>query len=150
MNSVDTRAPRVRRNRLPELRSTWPALAFIWGCAVLLGVLAPDLVSGSEQEHLPLAMFTVWLWATAATAFAAMVPRHGNLFSWTAGVAVVWVVAALAAVLAPDMVTGSDPTSIPIAALVAPPVAAVVTGLLSLQEADRQLDDVLTSERDRR
>ena len=38
--------------------------------------------------------------------------------------------AAAAAVLAPVMVTGSGPTRIPVAALVAPPVAAVVTGFL--------------------
>jgi hypothetical protein len=35
------------------------------------------------------------------------------------------------------METGTDPTRIPIAALVAPPVAAVVTGFLALSQATR-------------
>ncbi len=43
-----------------------------------------------------------------------------------------------AAVLAPVMETGSDPTQIPIAALVAPPVAAAVTGFLALGQATRR------------
>jgi hypothetical protein len=41
--------------------------------------------------------------------------------AWLLGVGLVWAAAAAAAVLAPVMVTGSDPTRIPIAALVAPP-----------------------------
>jgi hypothetical protein len=42
-------------------------LAGIWTAVVLISVLAPDLVSGSEQEHLPIAAFTTWLWGLVAT-----------------------------------------------------------------------------------
>ena len=64
-----------------------------------------------------------------------MTPRRGSRSSWTIGVSVVWLLAAVTAVWAPVMVTGSDPTRIPLAAVIAPPVAAVVTGLLSLHHA---------------
>jgi hypothetical protein len=43
---------------------------------------------------------------------------------------------ALVAIFAPVMVTGTDPTTIPLATLVAPPVAAVATGMLSLRQAN--------------
>ena len=35
--------------------------AGIWTAVVLISVLAPDLVSGSEHEHLPIAAFATWL-----------------------------------------------------------------------------------------
>jgi hypothetical protein len=42
-------------------------LAGIWTAVVLISVLAPDMVSGSEQEHLPVAAFTAPLWGLVAT-----------------------------------------------------------------------------------
>jgi len=101
------------------------------------------MVSGSEQEHLPLGMMTVWLWSAAATAFALLTPHGSDVSRWTASVLTVWTATLVAGVFAPVMVTGSDPTRIPLAVLVVPPVAAVVTGLLSLHEASRQLDAAL-------
>ena len=112
------------------------ALASIWLSAALTVLGAPDMVSGSQHEHLPLALITVWLWAAAATAYASMTPSRGSLARWTLGVVGLWVAAALIAVAAPVMVTGSDPTRIPLAVIIAPPVAAVLTGMLSLRQAN--------------
>lgn len=112
------------------------AVTTIWASAALISVAAPDMVSGSEQEHLPLALMTVWLWAVVATAYALMTPRRASRTGWTLAVSALWAIAALVAVLAPELVTGTDPTRIPLAALIAPPVAAVVTGLLSLRQAN--------------
>lgn len=112
------------------------ALAAIWGAAALMAIGAPDLVSGSQHEHLPLALITVWLWAGAASAYALMTPARGSLAGWSLGVASLWVATALVAIAAPVMVTGSDPTRIPLAVIIAPPVAAVLTGLLSLRQAN--------------
>ena len=42
-------------------------------------------------------------------------------------VAAVWIVAALVAIFGPEMVTGSDPTRLPIAALLSPVAATVLT-----------------------
>lgn len=115
---------------------TWTAVAAIWASSIGLAVLAPDMVSGSEHEHLPLAMMTVWPWSAAATAFALMTPQGRSLRGWAGGVVVLWVGTLLAGVLAPAMVTGSDPTEIPLAVVVVPPIAAILTGLMSLHQAN--------------
>jgi hypothetical protein len=79
---------------------------------------------------------TVWLWACVGSIYALMTPQRASRAGWTFSVAVVWGLMALVAILAPVMVTGTDPTSIPLAAIIAPPVAAVVTGMLSLRQAN--------------
>jgi hypothetical protein len=99
------------------------------------------MVSGSQHEHLPLGLITVWLWAAVATAYALMTPRRASLAGWSLSVAGLWLGTLLVGLFAPLLVTGSDPTRIPLAVLLAPPMAAVLTGMLSLREAGRQLDD---------
>ena len=112
------------------------ALVGIWGAVVAISVLAPDMVSGSEQQHLPLAAFGTWIWGAVASRGvmsavlrldgegAALDQLRGQLVGF---VAAVWTVAALVAILGPELVTGSDPTRLPIAALLAPVAAAVLT-----------------------
>jgi hypothetical protein len=112
------------------------AVGMIWVASALTAIAAPDMVSGSEHEHLPLAAITIWLWAAVASGYAAMAPVE-SARDWLLGVGLVWLTMAAAAVLAPVMETGTDPTRIPIAALVAPPVAAVVTGFLALSQVTR-------------
>ena len=118
------------------LESPLTALAAIWAASGLMAIGAPDLVTGSQHEHLPLALITVWLWAGAASAYAVMTPTRGSLARWTLAVAGLWIATALVAIAAPVMVTGSDPTHIPLAVIIAPPVAAVLTGMLSLRQAN--------------
>lgn len=115
--------------------SSLPAVVGIWVSATFISVAAPDMVTGSEHEHLPLALMTVWLWAVVATAYTLMTPRRPPRTGWPLAVAALWALTALVAVLAPELVTGTDPTRIPLAAIIAPPVAAVITGLLSLRQA---------------
>ena len=107
------------------------ALGFVWAAVVGISVLAPDLVSGSEQEHLPVAAFGTWIWGVVASrsvlrAFLGL-DSETLRSQLTAVVGVVWTAAALVAVFGPRMVTGSDPTSLPIAAMVAPTAAAMLT-----------------------
>ena len=113
------------------------AVCAIWLSAAVTSVLAPDLVTGSSQEHLPLGLMTVWLWACVGSGYALMTPQRGSRAGWTLGVTLVWVSTAVVTVTAPLMVTGTDPTQIPLAVVVAPPVATVVTGFLSLRQASR-------------
>jgi hypothetical protein len=111
------------------------ALAGIWASVAAISVFAPDLVSGSEQQHLPVAAFTTWFWGVVASGsvLAAMlrVNRvHGPCplsTQLTGAVCAIWVVAALVSIFSPEMVTGSDPTRLPLAALIAPVAAAVLT-----------------------
>lgn len=46
---------------------TASALVAIWLSVLVISIFAPDLVSGSQQQHLSLAAFTTWLWGAAAT-----------------------------------------------------------------------------------
>jgi hypothetical protein len=97
-----------------------------------ISLFAPDLVSGSEQQHLPVAAFGTWMWGAVATfsalAALARLRDDGPTGLQLAGaVCAIWAVAAVVSIAAPSMVTGSDPTRLPIAALLAPVAAAVLT-----------------------
>ena len=115
-------------------------LAGIWTAVVLISILAPDMVSGSEQEHLPVAAFGTWLWGLVATGgfLWAMGKLRGNGSRrpiWI-GLAVatltVWLVATILSITLPVVETGSDPTRLPIAAMVTPIAAAVLTVLAGI------------------
>ena len=47
----------------------WTALGIggIWVAVLLVSFSAPDLVSGSQHEHLPVAAFTTWFWGGIGT-----------------------------------------------------------------------------------
>jgi hypothetical protein len=111
----------------------------IWVSTLLFSLFAPDLVSGAQQEHLPLAGLVGWPWAAAATGYVLMAARSRSRLDdptrWLGfelSVAVIWAVVALAGIFAPVFVTGSDPTRIPLAALVAPVAGMVATGFAAL------------------
>jgi hypothetical protein len=117
----------------------WTAIGIggIWVAVLLLSLLAPDLVSGSQQEHLPVAAFTTWFWGGVGTLVLlwAMGRLRGNA-RWQPiwiGLSVatlgIWALATILAITLPEMVTGTDPTRIPFAALFAPPAAAMLTAL---------------------
>lgn len=132
-------APAVRTSR-SSASSTATALIGVWVFSGLIAVLSPDLVSGTEQEHIPVAAITIWFYAGLATAFVLLAaavrgkvaraePTPLMLGAITAGI---WFVVAAASIFAPVMETGSDPTRVPIAALVAPIVGLVATAFVSI------------------
>jgi hypothetical protein len=112
-------------------------LVLIWVAVLVISLFAPDLVSGSEQEHLPLAAFTAWLWGAIGTAavlwtMGTLRGEVGNRPIWVGYgvvVLVVWAVATVLALVLPEFETGTDPTKIPLAAMFAPLAASVMTGL---------------------
>ena len=117
----------------------WTAIGIggIWIAVLLISLLAPDLVSGSQQEHLPVAAFATWFWGGVGTLVLlwAMGRLRGRSLwrpIWI-GLSVVtlgiWAVATILAITLPVMVTGTDPTRIPFAAFFAPPAAAMLTAL---------------------
>jgi hypothetical protein len=109
----------------------------------LISLLAPDMVSGSEQENLPLPAMVTWLWGLLAT----------GIFLWARGrlrgdaahrpiwiglavaTLVVWLIAAILGITLPRVETGSDPTRIPVGAMVAPVAATVLTALAGITAA---------------
>jgi hypothetical protein len=114
------------------------AVAAVWICSALLAVVAPDMVTGSEHEHPPIAAMTVWPWTFAATAYILMAARRTTSAWLVWSVVAIWVSVFVAGVAAPLMVTGTDPTEIPMAALLMPIGGALATGLIGLHAATRQ------------
>ena len=120
----------------------WTAagIAGIWVAVTVISVFAPDMVTGSEHERLPVAALSTWLWGLASTgAFLwAMGKLRGNATQrpiWiglTAATLAVWLLATILSVTLPIAETGSDPTRIPIGAIVAPIAATVLTVLAGI------------------
>jgi hypothetical protein len=51
------------------------------------------------------------------------------------GTSALWLAVAVVSIAGPMLVTGTDPTRIPLAALIAPPFGAIATGLLAVHHA---------------
>jgi hypothetical protein len=121
---------------------TWTliGLAGIWGSVLVISVAAPDLVSGSEHEHLPLAAFTTWIWGLIATVgllwgmskLRGSAARERTWIGLAVATLVVWAIAVVLAVSLPPYVTGSDPTELPLWALLVPLAASMLTLLASV------------------
>jgi hypothetical protein len=112
------------------------ALGAIWLAVVLMSVFAPDLVSGTQQDRFPLAAVVAPLAGLAATksvvkAFSRMTEGTGSWPVYLAAVAGIWLTVALVSIYSPVTVSGTDPTKIPIAALVAPIAGSILTGALT-------------------
>ncbi|HYK06202.1 MAG TPA: hypothetical protein VEW11_00395 [Gaiellaceae bacterium] len=118
---------------------SWTAAGIggIWAAVLLISLFSPDLVSGSEQEHLPVAAITAWFWGGVGTLVLLLaMGRLRGRPSWrpiwvglSVATLVIWTVATILAVTLPVIETGTDPTRIPVAAIVAPVAAAMLTAL---------------------
>jgi peptidoglycan/LPS O-acetylase OafA/YrhL len=128
--------PPIRTVRPAHVAWTAGAVGAIWLAVLVISLFSPDLVSGSEQQHLPVAAFIAWFWGALATVvvlmFGALLRRAAAPVWWVAPAAAtmgIWGVAALVSVFAPTLETGTDPTTIPLAAMIAPPAATLLTGI---------------------
>jgi hypothetical protein len=120
----------------------WTSLGLggIWTAVVLISVFAPDMVSGSEQEHLPIAAFTTWFWGGVGTFVflwaMGKLRGDGKWRSTWIGLAAVtlglWALATILAITLPEFVTGTDPTRIPIGGFFTPVAAAMLTALAGI------------------
>ena len=126
--------------RSPAVDSSWTActlltITAIWVSIALISVLSPDMVHGSEHQRMPVAAFGAWFWAFGASIVAAVamarlrrdVARRPAVMMVAGVTTTIWVAATVVSIFGPTLVTGSDPTTIPLAALIAPIVAALVT-----------------------
>ena len=123
---------------------TVAGVAVIWVAVALISVFSPDMVSGSEQEHLPVAAFATWISGVIGTgAFLWMMGKlRGSVTRrpvWI-GLSVTtsriddeaWVGATILSIVLPVVETGSDPTRLPVGAMVAPVAAAMLTALAGI------------------
>jgi hypothetical protein len=109
----------------------------IWVAVLLISLFSPDLVSGSEQEHLPLAAITAWFWGVVGTVVLLLaMGRLRGRPSWqpiwvglSVATLVIWTVATILAITLPVIETGTDPTRVPVGAVIAPIAAAMLTAL---------------------
>jgi cobalamin synthase len=136
----DHATPQARRATTTDLSwMLWTAIGIggIWVAVLVISLLAPDLVSGSQQEQLPVAAFATWFWGGVGTLVllwamgrlrgsARWQPIWVGLSLVTLGI---WALATILAITLPVMVTGTDPTRIPFAAIFAPIAAAMLTAL---------------------
>ncbi len=118
------------------------SVAAIWLATLAAALFSPDLITGSQHEHLPLAALLDWLWAAVASGYVAMSGRDVRAAGNTEGTSslvlslvAVWTTMALASIFAGPMVTGTDPTQIPVVAIVVPLAAMAVTGFICLRAA---------------
>ncbi len=129
----------VRPGDTRSQRGLWSrpatAVVVIVVASSAVALLAPDLVTGSAHEHLSLGALTIWPWTAAAVGYVVAAGRGNGSRDLVLGVVFTWFVVAVLAVAAPTLVTGTDPTRIPLASLIAPPFGAVVTGFLAIAHA---------------
>src|SRR5579863_1812369 len=126
------------------------AVAAIWLAVVLTSVYAPALVTGSQHEHLHIAALFNWLWGAVATgqvvvAFTALNRRQAPVarslwLTLCAGVSGVWLAVLFVSIFGPEFVTGSDPTMLPLAAMISPIVGVFATAFVCrlVQAAPRE------------
>jgi hypothetical protein len=108
----------------------------VWAAVIVISVFSPDMVTGSQHDHFAIAAVVTWIWGFLASRsmFATLVAQRGHadrladIWLLVGGIAVVWIIAAFVVVVAPVFVTGTDPTRLPIAALLAPIAALLLTG----------------------
>jgi hypothetical protein len=142
----DRSLPQSRQPSTADLSwMLWTALgtAGIWVAVLLISFLAPDLVTSSEHEHFPVAVFTTWFWGLSGTlVFLWAMSRLRGSSMWRPvwiGLSVatlgLWAVAAILAITLPVVDTGTDPTEIPLAAFMTPVAAAMLTALAGVVTA---------------
>jgi hypothetical protein len=136
--TIPLEAPSEAPSRRVALALT---VAAIWVAVSALSLFATDLVSGTEQEHVPIAAIGTWLWGGLATGLVLLAAGVGDrdargVWGPVAGiVATIWAAVAVAGIFSPAIETGTDPTSVPIAAILAPVAGAIGTAFVSVYAA---------------
>lgn len=125
----------------PEVRSggyVFGALALIsiWASVAFAAIYAPDLVTGTTQDHFPLALVVGMLAGLFATGsvLRAMIRGVGGVtreLVYALLNLAIWTAVALVAIFVPEMVTGTDPTRLPLAAVIAPIAGAILTRIVT-------------------
>jgi hypothetical protein len=139
--TLDRPTPDVSLDRAPGGRYAFAGLsvAAIWLATLAASLWSPDLVTGSMQDRIAIAAMTDWLYAAMATGLVLLAfgrrSRGATRALWSGfmiAIMGIWSAVALASIYAPSFVTGTDPTSLPIAVLVAPVAGMTGTAFVSV------------------
>ena len=119
----------------PKLLWILVAIAAVWVSVILTSIFTPDMVTGSEQESLKIAAAINWLWGSLATMalLRALKFQSGPAGAWMTvglGTVIIWAAVAAVSIWAPVFITGSDPTQLPLAAIIAPIAGLLLTRFL--------------------
>lgn len=120
----------------PSLRWTLIGVAAIWITVIVTSFFAPDMVTGSQQEHLKVPALINWLWgvlATMALLRALRYRREATRGAWILigmSTVIVWLAVLIFSLWGPVIETGTDPTIIPLAAIIAPIAGMLLTRFL--------------------
>jgi hypothetical protein len=120
----------------PRIRWTLISVSTIWLAVLVTSFFAPDMVSGSQQEHLKIPALVNWVWGALATVSVLRALRShptGSDGAWLTvgiGTTLIWVAVTFVSVWGPVVETGSDPTSIPLSAIIAPIAGMLLTRFL--------------------
>jgi hypothetical protein len=111
----------------------------IWAALAAASIWSPELVSGTDQTHVPIAAFSDWFYAVIATGLVLMAFGRRTLdvgrSSWAffaLAISAIWFVVAVVSIWTPDLVSGTDPTRVPIGALVSPIAGVLATAFASV------------------
>ena len=123
-------------------KHAWTALSIIsiWLAVTFASIFSNDLIAGSDLVRIPVAAITCWFWGAVATGFVfIVVVRRKPTNRWlTLSIAGIWLSVALTSIFSPDLVAGSDPTSVPVAAIISPMAGTIATGFLFIVELVRK------------
>ena len=117
--------------------------AIALGCIVVSGILGsiftPDMVTGTQHQHLPIAAFVGWIFDLVAIGMVVPVAIQGiraevtDQAPWTMlgfGVGAIWLAVMVVSIFTPVWVTGTDPTEMPIWGLFSAIAGVVLTGIV--------------------
>jgi hypothetical protein len=108
------------------------AVAAIVLCTVVLLSVAPTLVPAELDEHLSLLLVSGCAWALLAAGCVVLTPIGPGHARWTGIVVSVWLATLAGGPFFPATESGFPPLMV-----VAPPLAAVLTAVLSIHQAGK-------------
>ena len=114
-----------------KIIATFGSLLVIWISIIIISFLSPDMVTGSQQEHLKIVLWTSWIWGLLASIITLRMIRekfdYKTHLYLSYAIMIIWILVVILALLAPPFVTGSDPTKIPFGSIGAPFLGFIFT-----------------------
>lgn len=143
--TLETRLPPVpvaeKEQRPDDARYRFAAMSVgsIWIALTAASIWSPDLISDTDRTHVPIAAFMDWIYAVIATGLVMLAfnraTRDVGRTLWVAAATVIsaiWGLVAIASIAAPSLVSGTDGTVVPIAALAAPMAGLLATAFAAV------------------